>query len=325
GDDVLDGGSGFDILDGGAGVDRTSGGLGDDWHIVDNASDMVVEGVGQGYDRVLTNVSYRLPVGTEIELMVATGTDAVRLTGNEFSQYLAGNAADNVLDGGGGADTTAGGAGNDWHLVDSSSDSVIEHAGQGYDRVIASSSFRLTADADVELLLTSAPAGTQAIDLAGSDTVNTVYGNEGANHLYGMGGDDALSGFGGNDVLDGGTGADTMFGGTGDDWYIVDNARDQVIEGADAGYDRILTSIDYTLGTDRSVELLMTASPTSTTALNLAGNDLSNSIFGNEGANLLQGNGGDDWLVGNGGADTLMGGLGRDKLTGGEGNDVFVF
>lgn len=123
-----------------------------------------------------------------------------------------------------------------------------------------------------------------------------------------------LTGLGGNDVLDGGGGADTLSGGAGSDIYYVDNAADRVSEesaGAgldDGGYDRVISTIDYTLGAYvEELKLLGTANLMGT------GNSGNNAISGNSGANTLYGLGGNDVIKGLGGADTLFGGSGNDS------------
>ncbi|MEL6352750.1 MAG: hypothetical protein AAFR58_13380 [Cyanobacteria bacterium J06627_28] len=68
--------------------------------------------------------------------------------------------------------------------------------------------------------------GSQIENLVGSNSADTLAGNDGNNNISGLSGDDALFGFGGNDrlsggagndALDGGGGKDRMSGGSGDD------------------------------------------------------------------------------------------------------------
>ena len=95
------------MLNGGLGADRMIGGTGNDRYYVDNAGDVVVEGVGGGTDRVRSSVSYTLSSDAEIEELLATdasSTDAINLAGNGFNNAITGNAGDNVLTGGGGDD-----------------------------------------------------------------------------------------------------------------------------------------------------------------------------------------------------------------------------
>jgi Ca2+-binding RTX toxin-like protein len=111
GADTLSGGAGNDTLDGGAGADRLEGGAGNDLYVVDQSGDVVVEGAGGGVDTVQTAVGFTL--GAEVEALVATGTGAIALTGNAFSNTLTGNDAANTLSGAGGNDGLVGRAGND--------------------------------------------------------------------------------------------------------------------------------------------------------------------------------------------------------------------
>ncbi len=346
GNDSFSGAAGNDILDGGAGADIVSGGTGDDFYAIDNISDLIFENAGGGNDRALTTVSYRLSASSDIELLAAanqSGTQAMDLGGSSIAQIIIGNegvnnidglgghdtlyglGGDDVLDGGTGNDQLVGGLGNDWFIVDSASDAVYENAGEGYDRVLATASYQLAGNAEIELLATLAQTGTGALDLAGNGFAQTVIGNDGVNNLNGGGGNDTLYGLGGNDVLDGGTGADQLVGGAGNDSYTVDNASDVVFENAGEGNDRVLASVSYALSASAEVELLSTYDQGGTTALDLRGSDTGQAIIGNEGANRLDGLAGNDTLFGLGGNDVLDGGLGFDYLVGGTGADTFAF
>jgi Ca2+-binding RTX toxin-like protein len=129
GADALAGGAGADWLDGGAGADTMTGGDGDDVYVVDHAGDRVLEynGAGaavSGIDAVLASVSFTL--GSWVERLTLTGTDAIDGTGNTLDNQLFGNAAanrlsggrgDDVIEGGGGADVLSGGAGADTFVL----------------------------------------------------------------------------------------------------------------------------------------------------------------------------------------------------------------
>jgi serralysin len=133
GNDWLDGGAGNDLLDGGAGADRLAGGIGDDWYYIDNVNDVIVEAAGEGTgDRVFSSVSYALGAGANVEILSTSwhaGTDAIDLSGNEFSQAVYGNEGANVLRGGGGADTLTGNGGDDHLFGDDGNDWLDGGAG----------------------------------------------------------------------------------------------------------------------------------------------------------------------------------------------------
>ena len=215
------------------------------------------------------------------------------LTGNAASNVLSGGDGNDTLNGGAGADTLLGGAGNDAYTVDNSGDTVAELAGEGTDIVNASVSYLLASEVE-NLTLT----GTVAINGTGNAMDNALLGNAAANTLNG--GD-------GSDVLNGGAGADTLMGGKGDDSYVIDNAGDAIVENLAEGTDAVSASVSYTLG-DNLENLTLTGS----TAINAAGNALSNVLTGNSGVNVLDGGMGNDTLNGGSGADTLLGGLGDD-------------
>ncbi|RVU14929.1 hypothetical protein EOE48_21135 [Methylobacterium oryzihabitans] len=89
-----------------------------------------------------------------------------------------------------------GGIGNETYIVDNAGDVVIEQAGEGIDRVLASTSYTLGDNVETLQFGTSASlAGT------GNDIANLLVGNRGANVLDGRGGADTLTGGLGNDTF----------------------------------------------------------------------------------------------------------------------------
>ena len=155
-------------------------------------------------DRVYARVSYTLAAGASVEKLSTGsngGTDAINLTGNELAQQISGNNGDNILDGRGGADLLVGLLGDDGYIVDNAGDVVVELAGEGNDRVFASTSYTLGAGMSVEKLTTTNNGGTAAIDLAGNNLANIIYGNAGVNVIDGKGGSDVLIGLGGADTF----------------------------------------------------------------------------------------------------------------------------
>ena len=177
-----------ETLNGGGGADWMSGAAGNDTYYVDNGADQVVETAGGGTDSVITNISYALQTGSEIELLSTYGsatTTVINLAGNEFGQTIHGNAAANTINGGGGADVLYGFAGNDTYFVDQMGDQVIEVAGGGNDTVVTNTTFQLQAGSEVELLRTYGSSTTNAINLWGNEVINTLWGNNGNNILSG--------------------------------------------------------------------------------------------------------------------------------------------
>ena len=214
---TLVGNAAGNTLNGGTGIDTMSGLAGNDTYIVDNSSDVVIEGNGRGTDNIRTSVSYVLKAGVSVETLQTQnpGTAIVlSLTGNSFANTILGNKANNTINGGGGADRMQGFTGNDLYFIDNAGDTVIEAAGGGIDRV--SSSITLTLAANVENLTLT---GSSALNGTGNSLNNTIVGNAAANTLNSATGNDSLDGGAGNDVLIGGPGKETLKGGTGDDRF----------------------------------------------------------------------------------------------------------
>ena len=285
---ALTGNAGNNTLNGRGGADTMAGLGGADRYFVDNAGDVVLETGFGGDDTVYASISYTLGAGQEIEHLatyLATGTDPINLTGNEFAQTIEGNAGANSLNGRAGADTMVGYGGDDRYFVDHALDVVIEARGGGNDTVYANADYTLGVGQEIEKLATFSVIGTAAINLAGNEFANALDGNAGANRLDGRGGVDTMTGFGGADV------------------YLVDDAADVVIEAANGGFDTVQTSVSYTLAAGQSIEALAVAKPTTLTVINLTGNELAQTLTGSAGANTLNGRGGADTMEGLAGDD----------------------
>ncbi|WP_425067150.1 matrixin family metalloprotease [Reyranella sp.] len=259
-------------LVGNAGINTLAGSGGNDTYVV-GLGDVVIEQAGEGIDTVRSSVNFTL--GANVENLTLIGSGDINGTGNSIGNVLFGNAGNNVLDGGAGNDTMSGGLGDDTYYVETDLDVVIEEANAGRDKVFASFTYVL-GDAVEDLTLT----GTGSISAIGNALNNALVGNSG------------------NNALDGSIGDDTMAGGLGDDIYFVDSIADVVIEGENAGRDKVFSSVSYVLSAnveDLTLSAWMHVDGT--------GNALSNTLVGNIGNNVLDGGAG---------ADTMSGGLGDD-------------
>ncbi len=242
-DDVLDGAAGNDVIRGLAGDDMIFGGAGNDTVVGGTGADTLNGGGGRDtldYRTVSVAMRIDLEAGTghggDAEGDVITGFEDV--TGGSGNDTLIGDANDNILTGGRGADVMEGRAGNDNYRVDDVNDVVIEIADGGIDRVQSSVSYSLNspeAEFVEELILT----GSAAINATGSTQSNVLRGNSAAN------------------ILNGGLGNDTMTGAAGADTFIFDTTPgvgniDQITDFA-VGVDQI--------GLDGAVFAGLTAGP----------------------------------------------------------------
>ena len=291
--DTLLGGAGNDELDGGNGADTLAGGAGNDNYVVDTASDVVVELVGEGVDVVYAHGDYSLSENIE-KLVLVEGTGAYQGTGNAGDEIIVGNSSSNRLDGAAGADQLSGGDGNDTYVVDNVGDQVLEIAGEGNDTVESSIDYTLGSTLENLTLL-----GSANLNGTGNDQDNTLIGNAG------------------NNRLEGGLGGDSLYGGSGDDLYIEESDADWVYESVGEGLDTVERRFETNLILKDNVENLVLATGIQTGN----GNDLANLITGNAGDNRLAGLDGDDELLGLEGNDSMWGGGGSDRLIGADGND----
>jgi Ca2+-binding RTX toxin-like protein len=276
--DALTGGTGNDVINGGAGSDTLNGGAG-----IDTVS----------YATATAAVTVSLAV-TTAQATGGSGSDTLSnfeaIIGSAFNDSLTGSAGSDTLDGGVGIDTLAGGFGDDTYIVDVAGDVIVEAASAGTDTIkTALQTYSIASLANIE-------------NLTGTSTV-------GPQNLTGNAGNNVITGGFGNDNLYGGAGADSLIGGSGADIYFVDNVGDVIVEaftGVAFEFDRVLTSVSFTLATGQDIENLETDNSTLTTAINLTGNEIRNYLIGNAGANILDG------------------GAGNDSLTGGAGNDTYI-
>ncbi|QNM83883.1 hypothetical protein H8M03_06090 [Sphingomonas sabuli] len=274
GNDVLNGGAGNDEIDGGDGIDRLSYAGSSGAVTVDLAITGAQATGGSGND-TLTGIENVDGSGFADQVSGDEGANALR--GMDGDDRLIGRGGNDVLNGGLGADIMRGGTGNDTYYVDNVGDRIAEDAGQGTDTVISSVTFALRSNFE-NLTLTGS-----AVRAAGNNLANV------------------LSGTGGVNVLNGGFGADIMRGGGGNDIYYVETAGDRAVELADAGRDRVYTTIDWTL--EDNVEDVFARG---SAGIALTGNALDNVIIGNAANNTLDGRAGADDLRGANGADTFV-------------------
>ena len=255
---TLTGNDNNNVLNGSTGADTMIGKGNNDIYFVDDAGDVVIEEAGGGVDTVHSSVSYTLSAHVENLGIAGTATHAI---GNDLSNRLYGNASDNVIDGGAGADYMTGRGGNDTYIVDHAGDRVLENSASDgtADRILASVSYSLGGIYVETLELT----GTAAIDATGNSLANTLIGNRAANVLRGHGGDDVIDGGAGEDQLFGGAGNDVLTGGAGKDRFHFDSALS-----ATTNVDQLLdfTAVDDAMYLDRSVFTALAAGTLSASA-----------------------------------------------------------
>ncbi|MBS7589556.1 calcium-binding protein [Ancylobacter defluvii] len=246
--------------------------------------------------------------------------------GGSGNDTLSGNIADNLLNGGAGADVMTGLAGSDTYVVDNVGDVVIEAFGEPGDRdfVYSRLSYYVLPE-NVEYGRIENIAG--AATLRGNALNNLLTGNYTDSALYGEAGDDRLYGSSGDDHLDGGAGADRMVGNSGDDTYIVDSLADIVFEKPGQGTDTLWTSVNRGLDNDfENIVLFGSATDAGGNGQDniVSGNALANNLYGGAGSDSLYGHVGSDRLFGEDGNDYMTGGTGRDAYYGGAGYDYAI-
>jgi Ca2+-binding RTX toxin-like protein len=305
GDDTLDGGTGSDVLMGGDGNDSLIGGLGND----------SFDG-GAGDDRLdLRALPFSFAEKGRVGGFTVSRADilSIVIRDSDTDQKLLVKGAWNASSGDRGIESF-----------------VFSDRTVTLDQLIVNTTSdfadTLTGGADGDTL--AGGKGNDSID--GGTGNDSIDGGDGNDNMLGGSGNDSLSGGIGNDTLDGGTGGDQMAGGVGNDLYVVDTAPvidadparavagDTIVEGLNAGTDRVQTSlVSYVLG-DNLENLEYLGTPVALlddTGKPTGGFETRQLAFtgtGNALRNLIKGGEGDDTLDGGKAADTLSGGLGDD-------------
>jgi Ca2+-binding RTX toxin-like protein len=276
---VIDGGLGNDSMVGGTGSDTMIGGAGNDTIAVFSGTDTV--DAGDGND-VVTSSGY----GT---LRGGAGDDQLIHSSTTTYINLLGEAGNDTLISGSGADSLDGGSGNDSLFSAAGADTF--RGGDGDDTVGFGGGARVYGDAGNDRIVSNGgPASSTVwggaaddyIDMRADTMGDTIMGDDvsvlatdGKDTIYaGSAADSILSG-GGDDFVSAGAGTDNVFGGDGNDYLMGDGGND---------------SMDGGLGDDR-----------------------------------LDGGVGNDTLLGGAGYDTITMGDGSNYVQGGSGSDLFVY
>lgn len=339
--DILNGTSAGNILDGVSGADLMIGGAGSDQYRVRDVASRIEESLGgSDVDTALVHVSgWSMSRGVEIGRLVGMADDLFGSDGNDhllaneaLPSILDGGDGDDTLTGGDGDDTLIGGPGDDTYEVADAGDVVLELAGGGSDRVIASLDWVLGAE--LERLSLS---GAAHLNGTGNALDNRLDGNAGANILQGGAGNDALYGLGGDDRMTGGLGVDRFVVDAGTD-IITDlglgGADTLVVSRGATAHATLVASWTLTAGNSNSgtaniiaagfsADLALADGSTGWSVSNL-GTNRAVSLTGSAQNDMITGGNGIDTLRGGGGNDSLLGGVGNDSLTGGTGNDTMT-
>jgi Ca2+-binding RTX toxin-like protein len=172
--------------------------------------------------------------------------------GNAGNNTITGSIYSDTLNGNGGEDRLVGLIGNDYYIVDSTGDVVVEGASAGIDTIESRLSTTYTLANNFECLVLGSTAHSSGV---GNSLNNTLAGNTGNNYLSGAAGRDSLFGGDGNDTLlgalatsTGGRGEiDTLTGGTGNDIFILGTTAGCLY---DDGKTKLAGTTDYAFITD---------------------------------------------------------------------------
>ena len=294
-DDTLTGDSGNNVFVGGAGADTITGGGG-----IDTAS------YATSARGVTVDLSRTVQVRQNSDASEDRLSGIRNLEGSDLDDTLKGDTQNNVIVGGGGADTINGGIyENNGLFPDSDTASYISSAGGVTVNLHTNVNTGHDAEGDRLFNIENLQGSNHNDRLTGNAKVNIIYGEGGNDHLYGLGGNDRLYGEAGNDHLYGGDGGDRLDGGTGAD--ILNG-------GAGADFVSYLSAARTSFSGNRGVNVNLATGrgrwgeaegDTYLSIENVIGSRFNDTITGNRGRNLLFGLEGADTIDGGDGTDTV--------------------
>ncbi|MFD0917598.1 beta strand repeat-containing protein [Pseudahrensia aquimaris] len=261
--------------------------------------------------RFLNRVEGVIDIGAvekiEDETILGTEGDNV-IYGGAGSDTLRGLAGQDDLDGGSGADVMEGGAGNDEYWIDTTSDTVVELAGEGYDRIYADGIATYFIPDEVERLTFLDPINHVARGNAGNNRLEGNAGND--RFIVDEGGADIFSGGNGQDLFDARTSSEGMR------LYLNNpSIHGGVVEGD------IFASIEVFAGSNTARDIMRAGDGRA----RFQGGGGDDALYGGNQHDYLRGDAGNDDLRGGNLRDTLIGGIGNDDLRGGKDRDNFRF
>ena len=204
GNDSLIGNKGDDTLIGGLGNDVLKGGEGNDIYYVDSIGDTIAD--TKGTDQVISSINWNL--GSNLENLTLTETDALTGIGNTLNNIIVGNSGNNVLDGLGGTDILTGGLGADVFRFStkpkfgaSTADHITDFKGSEGDGLeISASLLGLTMGPTVRIGLSVTTVNSaSALTTALGSTTTFVYDTSNGNLYWNQNGN--KSGFGSGGIF----------------------------------------------------------------------------------------------------------------------------
>jgi Ca2+-binding RTX toxin-like protein len=222
---VMRGNGGDDVLEGGAGNDTAE------------------------YGYLTTGVTISLDAAGGAFVVAGAGdTDTLvsieNVTGGDGDDRLTGNTGANTLTGGAGSDSLSGGDGADI-LVADAADALIDGGG-GTDTAQFGAAVNtgdlldadLTGVETVKITTTTSDTAANIYDFAAQSEALRIIGNTGNDRITAGSGGNSIDGGDGNDTLAAGTGADSLSGGSGDDNLLGSTGPSDTFNGG-AGFDAV--------------------------------------------------------------------------------------